>query len=136
MLRLGIFGLGLVVIGAMVLPLPVNATNENDALAARIADVEDALSEIANRTAALKGDSTTQSVQCDPFFIVCQCTGVFACAWLSVACADVGGITGFDGECFLPSSVAGADEVLRLFDQTTNYAEMHARTNELRPGVR
>lgn len=33
---------------------------------------------------------------------VCTCQGPFDCAWLSWYCAKLGGVSGFDDECYLP----------------------------------
>lgn len=79
-----------------------------------------ALARSADRGARLAGVAEVGSIACDHFFIHCTCSGTFHCAWLAWACSVAGGVQGFEGDCFLPSSVPGADDAL---DQFTSRAE-------------
>lgn len=60
-----------------------------------------------NRSAAnatlSTGKAQVGAIACDPLGFVCTCQGAFDCAWLAYGCSEIGGIRGFDGECFLPS---------------------------------
>lgn len=69
------------------------------------------------------GIAEEASITCDHQFIVCTCMGAFDCAWLSLACADAGGIQGFDGECYLPDSVEGARAAINDFSGTITKTE-------------
>lgn len=71
-----------------------------------------ALSDSAKYGARLTGVVETGSITCDTFFIHCQCSGAFDCAWLSWFCSALGGVGGFEGDCFLPDLVPGARDAL------------------------
>lgn len=68
-----------------------------------------------NRTvlqaAKLRGKPAVAQIACTPDFFSCTCSNAIDCAWLSWFCAEAGGITGFDNECFLPAAVPGAKVV-------------------------
>lgn len=68
-----------------------------------------ALSEAARNAALSSGVAEPGAIACDGF--VCTCDGAFDCAWLSYFCSAVGGVKGFDDECYTPSR-----------DQATNRA--------------
>jgi hypothetical protein len=72
-----------------------------------------ALSQSAELASRMAGVAEAGSIACDHFFIHCSCTGAFHCAWLAWFCGEAGGIQGFDGDCFLPRSVPGADVALK-----------------------
>lgn len=74
-----------------------------------------ALSDSAKYAARLTGVNETGSITCDAGFFHCTCEGVFDCAWLAWACGKAGGIQGFDGDCFFPSRVPGADQAAADF---------------------
>jgi hypothetical protein len=73
------------------------------------------LNESATLAARMSGMAEIGSIACDTFFIRCTCKGVFSCSWLAWACGEAGGIQGFEGECFFPSSVPRANEVVNNF---------------------
>jgi len=60
-------------------------------------------------------DNAVGSISCDRFLIHCSCKGAFHCAWLAWGCSASGGIQGFDGECFFPSSVPSANSAIKNF---------------------
>jgi hypothetical protein len=73
----------------------------------------DELARSASLAAVQAGQPESGDISCDPWLIVCHCDGAFHCAWLAWACGEVGGVQGFDGECYIPGSVPGSDAVLR-----------------------
>jgi hypothetical protein len=75
----------------------------------------EALAAAAGDAARLVGVAEAGDITCDPFNIRCTCTGAFHCAWLALGCAEAGGITGLDGECFLPGAVPASPRAVNAF---------------------
>ena len=81
-------------------------------LAAQVGQVVQDMNRTAVQAARLIGKPAVSQITCDQAFIVCTCSNVFDCAWLSWYCGKFGGVGGFNGECYLPGSMLGMTSVL------------------------
>lgn len=84
-------------------------------LAPRFERVSAQLTEVVEAAAGVLGVERPPhaAIACTHDFFVCTCDGAFDCAWLAWYCGASGGITGFDGECYLPAVVPGAQDFAR-----------------------
>ena len=61
------------------------------------------LNRSAAKAALSTGTAQDGAIACNPLGFMCTCKGAFDCAWLAYGCSEIGGIRGFNGECFLPN---------------------------------
>jgi hypothetical protein len=66
------------------------------------------------------------SITCTWDFFHCGCDNAIDCAWLSWFCAAAGGVSGFEGGCYLPDLAPGAELLLRDAEQLKQDAQKQA----------
>jgi len=96
-------------------------------LAPAIRAVESDLHGLALASAAARHEPPpTASITCTWDFFHCGCDNVWDCTYLDWFCAQVGGVSDFEGGCYLPDLAPGSELVRRDAQQLKRDAEKEA----------